>query len=152
MKRFSFRLTRVLELRAFKEREAEIELAAKAGRCALIERSLEENAQAAARAAKERFRPGATIDESRYAEFYISRLSVERKRLAKELAAAEIERERARVAYVERRKERSAIDKLKERALADWKKEAEREEVRELDDVAQSARLRNPAFEEVLEL
>lgn len=145
MKRFRFRLERLLELRAFFERRAELVLAEKAGRCALLDARLSENAEKRARTAREMFATGRELADYRAAEFYLRRLDGERDRLAAELAAAELEREKARKVYIERRRDREAVDKLRERKEAEYYRLAELEETKALDDLARRPAPAGPA-------
>lgn len=142
MRRFKFRLAPLLELRDYKEREAEAELARKSGAVALLEAGLKENAGLSLEAAKARFRRGARAEDCIAAERYAWRLSAERDRLMKALAAAEFEREKARAAYIEASKEKETLEKLKERAEAAYYKAAGIEEVKFLDDLGAIAAAR----------
>jgi len=139
MRRFRFKLEKFLEFRALHERRAELLLAERAGRCVLLEARLLEIASARARSSREMFRAGRGLEDYRAAELYIRRLDIERDKLVIELAAAEIAREEARQDYVEKRRSREAIDKLKERRREDYYKLAEREEIKALDDIARRA-------------
>lgn len=136
MRRFRFNLEKLLELRVVYERRAEMELAEKAGRCAVLDASLRENAESRLRTGREMFGPGRVIDDFRAAELYIVRLDRDRERLLEELAQAELERERARAAYVEKHKAAEAMRKIKERRQAEYYRLAEREETKALDDLA----------------
>jgi flagellar export protein FliJ len=82
------------------------------------------------------FASGRELSDYRAAELYIVRLERDRDRLEKELALAELEREEARVVYVDRHKAREAIEKLKERRQSEYYRLAEREETKALDDLA----------------
>lgn len=136
MRRFRFKLEKLLELRAFRERLAEMVLADKAGRCALLDAGLRETAQARARAGREMFSSGRDLSDYRAAAYYIVRLERDRDKLAEELAAAEIEREAARAAYVEKHTARESIGNIKERRQTEYYRLAEREETKALDDLA----------------
>lgn len=136
MKRFAFKLEKLLEFRSFYEKRAELVLAEKAGRCALIGKRLREVGESRARAGREMFAPGRDMADYRATELYLRRLDLERDRLLEELVLAEAEREKARLEYVEKRRDREAIDKLKERRQADYYRAAEREETKALDDLA----------------
>ncbi len=135
MRRFKFNLERFLELRSFYERKAELALAERAGRCAFLDGQLREVAQARWRTSREMFSAGRDLSDYRAAELYIVRLERDRDRLAEELARAEVEREEARLLYIERHKAREAIEKLKERRQAEYYRLAEREETKALDDL-----------------
>ncbi len=136
MRRFRFNLERLLELRGFHERKAEMALAEKAGRCALLDAELREVAAARSRTGREMFAPGRDVLDYRAAELYLLRLERDRDRLTEELAAAELERESARAEYVEKRRSRESIEKIKERRQAEYYRLAEREETKALDDLA----------------
>jgi flagellar protein FliJ len=149
VRRFRFNLEKLLELRAFHERKAEMVLAEKAGRCALLDSELREVAKAKSRTGRDMFGRGRDIEDSRAAQLYLVRLERDRDALIKDLALAETEREGAREAYVERRKSRESIEKIKERRQAEYYRLAEREETKALDDLArrkviESADLRSP--------
>jgi flagellar export protein FliJ len=133
---FRFNLEKLLGLRAFHERKAELVLAEKAGRCALLESKLREVAESRFRASREMFAKGRSIEDFRISSLYIVRLDLERDRLLDELARAELEREAARKVYVEKRMARESIDKLRERRQEEYYRLAKREEIKALDDLA----------------
>jgi flagellar FliJ protein len=136
MKRFVFKLEKLLELRSFYEKKAELLLAEKAGRCAILEGRLKDIAESRVRTGREMFAPGRDMADYRAAELYIVRLDRERDRLLEELALAEAEREAARAEYIAKHRDREIIDKLKERRQAEYYRFAEREEIKALDDLA----------------
>ncbi len=142
MKRFNFRLEKLLEVRSYEESKAEAELAKRSGAVALLEKSLMENAEASIRAGRERFRKGGGAQDYRAGERYALRLAQERDRLMKALAQAEFERDKARQLYVEASRAKELIGKLKERAETGYYKSAAREEMKLLDDMASIAKLR----------
>jgi len=136
VRRFRFKLEKLLEFRGFYERRAELALAERAGRCALLDNKLRETAEARARTGREMFSAGRMLADYRAAELYIVRLDRDRDHLAEELAAAELEREQARAEYVEKRKAREVLEKMKERRQGEYYRLAEREEIKALDDIA----------------
>ncbi|MBN2875852.1 MAG: flagellar export protein FliJ [Spirochaetales bacterium] len=142
MKRFSFGLERVLELRQYAERLAETKLAGKAAVCSSLELALAENARATLRTTAERYRPGSSAADHRAVELYSLRLSSERERLLKSLAYAEAEREEARLVYVDASRERELVGKLREREEEAYYKAVLREETKTMDDLAAGARIR----------
>ncbi len=142
MKRFSFRLERVLELREYAETVAKALLGEKSAVCSRLNLSLEENARATLDAARERFRPGGNAADHRAAELYSVRLTQERERLMKALAMAEAERETARLAYVETSKAKEIVAKLREREEKAYYKAVSREETKTMDDLAAGAHIR----------
>ena len=135
MRRFSFKLEKLLELRGFYERKAELVLAEKAGRCVLLDTQLRELADARARTGREMFSAGRMLADYRAAELYIVRLNRDKERLVKELAEAELEREKARADYIEKHKSREVMEKIKERKAGEYYRLALREETKALDDL-----------------
>ena len=135
MRRFSFKLEKLLELRGFYERKAELVLAEKAGRCVLLDTRLRELAEARARTGREMFSAGRMLADYRAAELYIVRLNRDKERLVKELAEAELEREKARADYIEKHKSREVMEKIKERKAGEYYRLALREETKALDDL-----------------
>jgi flagellar protein FliJ len=133
---FRFNLEKLLEVRGFYERKAEMILAEKAGRCALLDAKLLELAESRVRTRAEMYSSGRMLADYQAAEVYMIRLDRDKEKLLKELAQAELERETARVEYVEKRRDREAIDKLKERRQAEYYRLALREETKVLDDLA----------------
>jgi flagellar FliJ protein len=136
VKRFHFKLEKLLEVREFYERKAELVLAEKAGICVALDGELKANASSRHAAKAGMFGSGKGIEDYRAAELYVVRLDRERERVMEELARAEAEREKARLEYVARHTQREAIDKLKERRQAEYYRLAEREETKQLDDIA----------------
>jgi flagellar FliJ protein len=136
MRRFRFNLEKLLELRSFWERKAEMALAEKAGICQLLDTQMREVAQARARTGREMFAAGRGVADYRAAELYLLRLDRDRERLTRELAQAELEREVARKAYVEKRMGRESLEKIKERRQGEYYRLAAREETKALDDLA----------------
>ena len=135
MRRFAFRLEKLLEYRSFYERRAELVLAEKSGRCALLENRLAEIAQSRARAGRDMFAPGRDLADFRASELYIIRLDHERDKLLKELVLAQAEREKARLEYLDKHRDREVIDKLKERREKEYYHLAQLEEIKTLDDI-----------------
>ncbi|MCX7025541.1 MAG: flagellar export protein FliJ [Spirochaetes bacterium] len=146
MRRFTFKLEKVLEVRAYYERMAELVLAEKSGRCTLLEMDLRANAECTRAAARDRYGRGRTLTDFMATELYVRRLLQERERTMKSLVAAELERENARVAYLEKSKDKEILEKLKDRKREEYYKAAGRAEVRILDDIAQNLRFADNPF------
>jgi flagellar protein FliJ len=136
VRRFQFKLEKLLEVRSFHEKKSELVLAEKAGLCAVLDKRLREVAESRSRTGREMFAPGRDLEDFRAAELYMTRLDRDRDRLLEELASAELERETARADYIEKRKARESIDKMKERKQAEYYRLALREEQKALDDLA----------------
>ena len=140
MKRFQFRLEKVLEVRKYYERLAEMKLSAAAGKCALLELRLVENAQASRDAARQRFAGGRELFDMQTVEFYSLRLVADRERTMRALAVAELEREEARKGYVAASKEKKLLTKLRERNETEYYRSATREEIKVLDDMSRTGK------------
>jgi flagellar FliJ protein len=136
MKRFRFDLEKIFEIRAYREREAEIELGRAVGVLTAIEQAIQSLAVIRSKAASCRFALGNGADEIRWYDLYIRRLDVERDRLLKEAAEAELKVETARQAFLEASRERKVFDKLKEKRRREYRDECMAEETKSLDDIA----------------
>ncbi len=137
MKRFSFSLEKILDLRAFREKEAEFALGKAISERERIALRLQEIAQKRVSSSRERS-PSASMGELIAIERYIQRLDAEKERRLEELAAAELVVERKRAEYVETTKARRVLTKLREKKTAVWKGERLRDEAEILDDIANS--------------
>jgi len=99
MKRFSFRLEKLLNYRTFREKEAEINLGkANAARDA-IQMELDTIALKRVRTGAER-RQGLSVSELLAIEHYITRLDTTKEQLLERLVLAEMEVEKAREKYM----------------------------------------------------
>ncbi|MDR0376459.1 MAG: flagellar export protein FliJ [Spirochaetaceae bacterium] len=136
MRRFSFDLEKILELRAYREREAKIELGRAVGVLTAIEREMQSLAASRSAAAFRRFAPGNDSDEIRRYDLYIRRLDAQRDRLVTEAAEAERAVETARQVFLEASRERKVFDKLREKRWGEYRAGVLAEETKLLDDVA----------------
>lgn len=140
MKRFRFRLQRLLELRAHREREALIRLAEATGHCVRLARGIREAEEAGREALRlQRAGPGQVdIELLAYRERYRAWLQDRRRRLARELAERQKQRQEEQTRYLQASKERKVLDKLKERRAAEHRREARAEEFEAADDLSSS--------------
>lgn len=135
MKRFSFRLEKLLNYRQFREREAEINLGkANAARDA-IQLELDTNALKRVRTAADRHQ-GLSVPELLAIEHFISRLDSNREKLLEKLVMADLEVEKAREFYIKATRERRVLSKLREKKTDEWKKYVTEEEAAVLDDIS----------------
>lgn len=137
MKRFSFSLQKLLNLREFREKEAELELGRAVSAREAIQMELDEVARKRVGAASER-RAGLSVQDLLVIEHYITRLDARKETLLEDLAAAELVLEKAREAYMQATRERQVITKLREKKEAAWRKENLDAEAAILDDIANS--------------
>jgi len=145
MKRFNFRLQKVLELRKHREQEAKTELGRAISILTKIENDIAINAAKHSTAVKERFSEinvtEGTIVSSGVASMlswdtYILRLEQEAERLAEDAARAEQVVEEKRNLYLEASRDLKVMDKLKEKREKEHRKEMFAAETKELDDRA----------------
>jgi flagellar FliJ protein len=136
VKRFHFRLERLLELRAYREREWLAKLAEAAGHCVRVNRSLRQNSDATAAAFGSDFREGLEVDLSllMYREQYLARLGVERRHLEDELQRRLARKDEVQKRYLEISRDRKILDKLKERREREFYREQRQEEFKVMDD------------------
>jgi flagellar FliJ protein len=137
MRRFQFRLERFLELRKWKERERELELAKVLGECLLLEKRIQAIAEEAAASMLSAFVTGARIDIQGMArrELYLQRLAHERVRTQAALDEGRREMEKVRAKYLDAAKERKVLDKLKERRSEEYYARQLDEEYKSIDDM-----------------
>ena len=144
MRRFRFRLERLLELRAHREQEALYRLAEATGHCVRLARRIQELGQE--RGAAYRSVPGQTgsldLGLFAYRERYLAWLESSRRRLKEELVARESQRLEVQARYLEAAREHKVLEKLKERRAAEHRRQARIEEFNVQDDVAASQFLR----------
>jgi flagellar FliJ protein len=134
MKRFHFGLQKALDLRAYREREAEIELGRAIGRLTELENRVKSLAEERFRAATDRFAQANSAEDMRAYERYITRLDSQKEALLKEAAKAEIAVSEKREAYFAASRDRKVLDKLREKRYGEYRKLSLREEVRTGDD------------------
>ena len=146
MRRFQFRLERFLELRRWKEREWEIALARVQGECLLLEQRIDEiTAEIGASRLSEYTAPGPgqaggarrriDVESMARRELYVQRLARERERARAALVERRRELEEVRAKYLEASRDRKVLDKLKERRAAEYYKTQIDEEFKTIDDM-----------------
>lgn len=143
MKRFAFRLERLLQLRERAERTQAAELGAamreeEARRQTLeqAEAALERATEQGASAAQEPLTAG-TLQSMEYAKQAMAvRVAAE----AEALAAASEKREVEQLSWQDRRRDRRTVEKLKEKRLDTWREDMSRDEQKTIDDLAQNRR------------
>jgi len=144
MKKFSFKLEKLLELRLFEEDKAK---AALAEAIAVSERLKAELRQIAEnRAATNASRAGISDPVTMQSiELYIIRLDTRKEQALQELAQAELVVEEKRKLFAEAMRQRKIIDKLKEKKYDQWKKERQKEEESIVDEIVTAKEARKLA-------
>ena len=132
MKKFSFNLENVLQLKKFKEEECKMALGVAISILNEIENNIKENAIKQNHAASELFK-----DPTQMMAWtnYINRLEQETEKLLEDAAKAEIVVEEKRTLYMEAFKELKVMEKLKEKRAKEYKKEMEVKESIEVDEI-----------------
>jgi flagellar FliJ protein len=138
MKRFRFKLQKVLDLRSYREQNAEIELGRAVTRLTELTGRLQALAEERSRAAAGRFSRTNSAEDMLSYERYITRLDNQKEELLKEAATAELAVSEKREAYIAASRDRKILEKLKEKHLEEHRKLALREEVNVTDDVSVS--------------
>ena len=148
MKRFSFSLQKVLQLRKYREDECKIELGRAIGVLSEIENRIKTTASSRVNAAAQRFADAGNSAAMAAWEHYIIRLDQEAEKLVKEAAQAELVVEEKRELYLEASREVKAIQKLREKREKEYRKEMFASETAELDSISgrQRAAMRGEDF------
>lgn len=137
MRRFRFKLQKVLELRRYSEQEWELKLAEVTGRIVAVEGEIIDWAHRRHDAGRFHASVG-TLDMVviRGQEDYVNRIDRRVSELQHRLVGLEAERAKVREGYVEASRKRKALARLKERQAEEYYKGELREEGRVLDEIA----------------
>ncbi|MDR2942824.1 MAG: flagellar export protein FliJ [Treponema sp.] len=135
MKKFSFSLQKVLQLRKFREEECKIELGQAISNLNMVENEIKLTAVKRQNAAEQRF---STTKEIGAWDNYILRLDQSAERLMEKAAQAEIAVEEKRALYLEASKELKTLEKLKEKREKEHRKEMLDYQMAEIDDLTSS--------------
>lgn len=134
MKKFHYSLQKVLNLREFYEKEAEIALGKAISARDAIQLDLSEVAKKRVSSAAER-KGSLRVEDLLAIEHFIQRLDIRKEELLKDLTAAELVLEQKRILYLEATKNRQVLTKLKEKKESVWHKEYLNSEAAILDDI-----------------
>jgi flagellar export protein FliJ len=128
MKKFAFRLEKVLKLRGHEENDAKVELGRAVSTLSQIENRLDDVAAAQKTAGEKRFSGGMSMQRLYSYENYLQRLEAEKEQLLKEATFAAAEVEKARELWTEARAGLKVMENLKEKKYAAYRKESHAEE------------------------
>ena len=134
MKRFTFELQKVLEYRNFEKQQAEGELA----KALAVETEINDNLKKVAEnyaAVKAQMKGSLNFQDVMAQSQYNNLLEHQKEELLKQLAQTKLVTEQKREVLRECMKKTTALEKLKEQQLADWKQAADYEEAELLDEV-----------------
>ena len=144
MKRFHFRLERLLELRSYRERQWLAKLAAASGHCIRLSQRITEASVAARRAFYIDIKRGRELDLSllSYREHYINRMNLEQKKLKKELEEKLRRRSEVQKRYQEVSRDKKVLEKLRSKRESEYYAQAKLEEFKIADDLNSSQFIR----------
>lgn len=134
MKKFVFELQKVLEFRDFEKQQAEGELA----KALAVETEINDNLKKIAQnyaSVKESMKGNLNFQDVMAQSQYNNLLEYQKEELLKQLAQAKLVTEQKREVLRECMKKTTALEKLREKQLADWKAAADYEEAELLDEV-----------------
>jgi flagellar FliJ protein len=134
MKKFVFPLQKILDLREFEEEKAKLELGKAVAEMERIKKLLAENAQNRVNAGYSR-QDVSDIISLQTIENYILGLDIKKEKLLEDLAVAELIFEKKRDLFTEAMQAREVLTKLKDKQLAEYKKDALKQEENALDDI-----------------
>jgi len=144
VKRFHFRLERLLELRSYRERQWLAKLAAASGHCIRLSQRITEARVAARGAFYTDIKRGRELDLSllTYREHYINRMNLEQKKLKKELEEKLRRRSEVQKKYQEVSRDKKVLEKLRSKRESEYYAQAKLEEFKIADDLNSSQFIR----------
>ena len=134
MKKFTFELEKVLEFRNFEKEQAEGELA----KALAVETEINNNLKTIAQqyaAVKASMKGSLDFQDILAQSQYNKLLDYQKEELLKQLAEAKLVTEQKREVLRECMKKTTALEKLRDKKLEDWKQAADYEEAEMLDEV-----------------
>ena len=134
MKKFTFELQKVLEFRNFEKEQAEGELA----KALAVETEINDNLKKIAQnysAVKASMKGNLDFQDVMAQSQYNNLLEYQKEELLKQLTQAKIVTEQKREVLRECMKKTTALEKLREKQLDEWKQAADYEEAELLDEV-----------------
>lgn len=137
MKRFAFSLQKILDIREFAERQAQIELGRAVAEVNRINSDLEAVAQEKLRMIHLK-QQEMTLNDFVVRENYMKRLELTKERLLEELAAAQLVVDEKREIFAEALKQRKILSNLRDKQYAQYKKDALVAEDNAVDDMVTS--------------
>ncbi|MBP3416631.1 MAG: flagellar export protein FliJ [Spirochaetaceae bacterium] len=137
MKRFAFSMQKILDIREFTERQAQIELGRAVAEVNRVNGELEAVAQEKHRMVKLDMK-NTSINEFLVYENYLKRLDITKERLLEELAAAQLVVDEKRAVFTEAMKQRKILSNLREKQYLQYKKDALKIEENAVDDMVTS--------------
>ena len=135
MKRFRFRLERLLSLRRHRETEWEQRLAEATGRVVTVQREIGDRVAEKARALRDQYQGGIDVRRLLSTNEYMRRMDHEIEKEEALLVRFRREREALQEKYLEASRDRKVLERLKDRRAAEYAKLQRVEETKQLDDI-----------------
>lgn len=140
MKRYEFRLERLLAIRKFRETEWELKLAGITNECVRLQSEIAQMDEDRRSTLASRYLGrGIDMDYLSAMELYMQRIAAKTQHNLQELETKEQEREEVRAGYLEASRDRKVLDRLKERRSASYRREQLKEETFQIDDMSGSS-------------
>lgn len=137
MKKFNFSLDKVLTLRAFYEKQAEIALSRAVSERDIVKNKIE-NIDLKVLEASPIFSQDIDMSILLWTENYIKGLKVRKLELEKELISLEEKVKLCIQKYSETSKDRKILERLKDKKFEEWKKSFDKEEIISIDEIISS--------------
>jgi len=134
MKKFSFELQKVLEFRNFEKQQAEGELA----KAIAVETEINENLKTIAQqylSLKQSMKGSLDFGDMVSSSQYTNLLNYQKEELLKQLAQAQVITEQKRDVLRECMKKTTALEKMRDKQLEEWKAAEAYEEAEAMDDI-----------------
>ncbi len=144
MKRFQFRLERLLTIRRYREREWELKLADITGQCILLQNKIVQSKENISHTLDDRTRFTGKIDlyELMANERYIARMKQDIINFGIALEQKKRERDKVKMKYLEVSKEKKVLEKLRQRKEEEYYNEGKKEEFKIIDEINNGALIR----------
>ena len=134
MKKFSFSMEKILELRRFEQKEAELDLGRANAEVSRIQNTLNEIAEKHARVRSECDSNTDFFVRSNAQNFFLL-LDSQKEKALEEMAQAQLVAEEKRKVVQECMQKVKVLEKLREKKFNQWKKEMYSEEEQSVDDI-----------------
>ena len=135
MRRFHFKLQKLLELKEYRERDWEIRLGEITGRMEELRQKIEACRNQRRKGFSIRAAAGSDLNQCAAAENYIRRMEQLDGTYTLKLKTLEKERNKIQAGYIEASKERKVFDKLKGKRQLEFYKEQKKADIAMLDDL-----------------
>ena len=142
MKRFRFNLGKLLELRAYDERNWEIKLGQIVSKCNTMEHRIRDYEADKTKVFFKYNLDSSGIDILQISEMYLNKLNYEINQSNLKLDAYNSEKEKIQAKYIEASNKRKVLDKLKDKEEQGYYKAQALEEIKEIDDISIGIALR----------